>query len=147
MSVNSWRKPSCWHLNKFRENHAKTRTSAQSSIRDLMGLHATAYPHTPVHMRNLSTLGLVMVIQGLLSPLLSFWLCLFVTAAYVSWCSLCHGYGITASLEILVFILLMQDFHTRFLSPLNMHTMVLCSGSYMYTCGTYIALSFLFLTF
>lgn len=96
-------------------------TPAQSSIQYLTGLHATAYPHTPVHMRNLSTLGLVMVIQGPLSPLMSFWLCLFVTAAYVSWCSLCHGYGITASLEILVFVLLMQDFHTYFLSPINMY--------------------------
>lgn len=103
--------------NKCRENRAKTHTPAQPSIQYLTGLRATAYPHTPVHMRDLSTLGLVMVIQGPLSPLLSFWLCLFVTAAYVSWCSLCHGYGITASLEILVLVLLMQDFHTCFLSP------------------------------
>lgn len=95
-------------------------TPAQPSIPFLTGSRATAYPHTPVHMRNLSTLGLVMVIQGPLSPLLSFWLCLFVTAAYVSWCSLCHGYGITASLETLVFLLLMQDSHTCFPSPLSM---------------------------
>lgn len=102
------------------ESCKNTHTSS-GQYTDLTGLRATAYPHTPVHMRNLSTLGLVMVIQGPLSPLLSFWLCLFVTAAYVSWCSLCHGYGITASLEILVLVLLMQDFHTCFLSPLNMY--------------------------
>lgn len=95
-------------------------------------------------MRNLSTLGLVMVIQGPLSPLLSFWLCLFVTAAYVSWCSLCHGYGITASLEILVFVLLMQDFHTCFLSQYVLK----CCFVVVHICMCVVhILPFLFLTF
>lgn len=76
-----------------------------------VSLSSPAHPHIPVHI--LSTLGLVMVIQGPLAPLLSLPLAIFfVTAAYVSWCSPCHGYEITASLDFLVFVLLMQDFHT-----------------------------------
>lgn len=53
-----------------------------------VSLSSPAHPHIPSHVHILSTLGLVMVIQGPLAPLLSLLLLyFFVTAAYVSWCS------------------------------------------------------------
>lgn len=85
----------------------------------------TCRPTCPPFTRAFSvTLGLVMVIQGLLAPRLFLPLAILFCDSCITFHGAppCHGYGLTASLEFLVFLfLLMLDFHTCSVSLFFVH--------------------------